>query len=73
MSTIADVKVAHNYNCYNGYLFGCLLIFMFLQDYFSQYGGTGQIFIDFPLNNIPLMFVYSLYEIKSRKLFILSL
>ncbi len=49
------------------------MIFMFLQDYFSQYGGTGQIFIDFPLNNIPLMFVYSLYEIKSRKLFILSL
>ena len=26
MSTIADAKVAHNYNCYNGYFFGCLQI-----------------------------------------------
>lgn len=26
MSTIADAKVAHNYNCYNGYFFGCLLL-----------------------------------------------
>ena len=25
MSTIADAKVAHNHNCYNGYFFGCLL------------------------------------------------
>ena len=25
MSTIANAKVAHNYNCYNGYFFGCLL------------------------------------------------
>ena len=26
MSTIADAKVAHNYNCYNGYFFGGLRI-----------------------------------------------
>ena len=26
MSTIANAKVAHNYNCYNGYFFGCLHI-----------------------------------------------
>ena len=26
MSTIANAKVAHNYNRYNGYFFGCLLI-----------------------------------------------
>ena len=26
MSTIANAKVAHNYNCYNGYFFGCLPI-----------------------------------------------
>ena len=26
MSTIANAKVEHNYNCYNGYFFGCLLI-----------------------------------------------
>ena len=25
MSTIANAKVAHNYNRYNGYFFGCLL------------------------------------------------
>ena len=25
MSTIANAKVEHNYNCYNGYFFGCLL------------------------------------------------
>ena len=24
MSTIANAKVEHNYNCYNGYFFGCL-------------------------------------------------
>ena len=24
MSTIANAKVAHNYNRYNGYFFGCL-------------------------------------------------
>ena len=24
MSTIADAKVEHNYNRYNGYFFGCL-------------------------------------------------
>ena len=24
MSTIADAKVAHNYNCHNGYFLGCL-------------------------------------------------
>ena len=27
MSTIANAKVAHNYNCYNGYFFGCLRFF----------------------------------------------
>ena len=26
MSTIANAKVEHNYNRYNGYFFGCLLI-----------------------------------------------
>ena len=26
MSTIANAKVAHNYNRYNGYFFGCLRI-----------------------------------------------
>ena len=26
MSTIANAKVAHNYNRYNGYFFGCLLV-----------------------------------------------
>lgn len=26
MSTIANAKVAHNYNCYNGYFIGCLLL-----------------------------------------------
>ena len=26
MSTIANAKVEHNYNCYNGYFFGCLQI-----------------------------------------------
>ena len=26
MSTIANAKVEHNYNCYNGYFFGCLRI-----------------------------------------------
>ena len=26
MSTIANAKVAHNYNRYNGYFFGCLQI-----------------------------------------------
>jgi len=26
MNTIADAKVAHYYNCYNGYFFGCLLM-----------------------------------------------
>ena len=26
MSTIANAKVAHNYNRYNGYFFGCLPI-----------------------------------------------
>ena len=25
MSTIANAKVEHNYNRYNGYFFGCLL------------------------------------------------
>ena len=25
MSTIANAKVAHNYNCHNGYFLGCLL------------------------------------------------
>ena len=24
MSTIANAKVAHNYNCYNGHFIGCL-------------------------------------------------
>ena len=27
MSTIANAKVAHNYNRYNGYFFGCLHFF----------------------------------------------
>ena len=27
MSTIANAKVEHNYNRYNGYFFGCLRIF----------------------------------------------
>ena len=27
MSTIANAKVAHNYNRYNGYFFGCLPYF----------------------------------------------
>ena len=26
MSTIANAKVEHNYNRYNGYFFGCLLL-----------------------------------------------
>ena len=26
MSTIANAKVEHNYNCYNAYFFGCLLL-----------------------------------------------
>ena len=30
MSTIANAKVEHNYNRYNGYFFGCL---RFLQIY----------------------------------------
>ena len=28
MSTIANAKVEHNYNRYNGYFFGCLHIFL---------------------------------------------
>ena len=28
MSTIANAKVAHNYNRYNGYFFGCLPLFL---------------------------------------------
>ena len=27
MSTIANAKVEHNYNRYNGYFFGCLRLF----------------------------------------------
>ena len=26
MGTIADAKFTHNYNCYNGYFIGCLLL-----------------------------------------------
>ena len=29
MSTIANAKVEHNYNRYNGYFFGCLHFFYF--------------------------------------------
>ena len=29
MSTIANAKVAHNYNRYNGYFFGCLLFLLY--------------------------------------------
>ena len=31
MSTIANAKVEHNYNCYNGYFFGCLLYLKFSE------------------------------------------
>ena len=31
MSTIANAKVEHNYNRYNGYFFGCLLIIIILK------------------------------------------
>ena len=35
MSTIANAKVAHNYNRYNGYFFGCLL--RYVDTGFSHY------------------------------------
>ena len=31
MNTIADAKVAHYYNCYNGYFFGCLLLLRYVS------------------------------------------
>ena len=31
MSTIANAKVAHNYNRYNGYFFGCLHRYQTIQ------------------------------------------
>ena len=31
MSTIANAKVAHNYNRYNGYFFGCLHLILETQ------------------------------------------
>ena len=36
MSTIADAKIAHNYNCYNGYFFGCLQINFYIWILFSN-------------------------------------
>ena len=34
MSTIANAKVAHNYNRYNGYFFGCLHFVFIIVDRF---------------------------------------
>ena len=37
MSTIANAKVAHNYNRYNGYFFGCLHMNSFIRfEIFSE-------------------------------------
>ncbi len=32
MGTIANAKVTHYYNCYNGYFVGCLLILNVVKD-----------------------------------------
>lgn len=32
MGTIANAKVTHYYNCYNGDFIGCLLIFLYLEN-----------------------------------------
>lgn len=41
MGTIANAKVTHYYNCYNGYFVGCLLLGVLLDFGFAGYlGGT---------------------------------
>ena len=37
MSTIANAKVEHNYNRYNGYFFGCLRRISKYKCYYNQY------------------------------------
>ena len=62
MSTIANAKVAHNYNRYNGYFFGCLLIsFRFyakVESIFTRYnmhffGGLPALCTDFQKVGVP--------------------
>ena len=53
MSTIANAKVAHNYNCYNGHFIGCLHLIRYglyayarCADYFrSKYQKNTQVIL----------------------------